>query len=55
MDIFQGLFTFYQDTLNGSLYMEIHKNQLDHSYFQGPQELVKPNLRVNSLRYSALN
>ncbi|SVA30639.1 uncharacterized protein METZ01_LOCUS83493 [marine metagenome] len=32
MDRFPGLFTFYQDTLNGSLYMEIHKNQINKEY-----------------------
>ena len=32
MDKFSGLFTFYQDTVNGSLYMEIHKNQINKEY-----------------------
>ena len=32
METFPGLFTFYQDTLSGSLYMEIHKNQINKEY-----------------------
>jgi len=32
MDKIQGLFTFYQDTADGSVYMEIHKNQINREY-----------------------
>ena len=32
MDKFSGLFTFYQDTADGSVYMEIHLKQIDKEY-----------------------
>ena len=32
MDKFSGLFTFYQDTADGSVYMEIHQKQVDREY-----------------------
>lgn len=32
MDKFSGLFTFYQDTADGSVYMEIHQDQIDGEY-----------------------
>ena len=32
MDKFSGLFTFYQDTADGSVYMEIHQKQIDREY-----------------------
>ena len=32
MEKFSGLFTFYQDTTNGSIFMEIKKTQIDKEY-----------------------
>ena len=32
MDKFTGLFTFYQDTADGSVFIEIHKDQINKEY-----------------------